>query len=335
MKSKTCFLIENPIDLFYLTGLKISSGSLLITEDDSQLFVDGRYLEMVRQANLLSVVLDTEEEKRKFIKNHRIHRIIFDSAKTNCEHFALLRKIFRIPLQPRPRILQKVRMVKTPEEVAKMKKSAKLNYSGYRYLLKQLKSGITERELSLLFQIFCLKHGADGAAFEPIVAFGKNSSLPHHHSGSTRLKKGDIVLLDLGVQLEGYASDMTRVHFFGSPDPKLEKLYRIVRLAQKAALALCTPGQKIGELDAAARREMAKEGVEELFVHSLGHGIGLEVHEFPRIKQDGVDRLLPLEPGMAITIEPGLYLPNKGGVRYEDTILITSTGHLNLYPEEK
>lgn len=331
MKSKTCFLIENPVDLFYLTGLKISSGSLIITEEKATLFVDGRYLEMVQTANLLHVVLDTEEEKRRFIKEYRIQQIIFDSATTNCERFELLRKIFPISLEPRPRLLQKVRMIKTQKEIAKMKKSAKLNYAGYCYLLKHLRSGISERELSILFQSFCLKNGADGVAFEPIIAFGKNSSFPHHHSGSTRLKKGDIVLFDLGLQLEGYASDMTRVHFFGNPDPKLQQLYQIVQKAQKAALKACKPGQKIGELDAAARKEMAKEGVEELFIHSLGHGIGLEVHEFPRIKQDGIDRLLPLRPGMTITIEPGLYLPGKGGVRYEDTILITSKGYLNFY----
>jgi Xaa-Pro aminopeptidase len=132
--------------------------------------------------------------------------------------------------------------------------------------------------------------------------------------------------------VDNYRSDMTRTLFFGPPDPLLKKWQTIVKKAHDAALKICRPGVKLGELDAAARREMAKEDVERYYIHSLGHGVGLEIHEHPRIKFDGPDKDLLLKPGMVITIEPGLYLPAKGGIRYEDTIILTKTGYENLYP---
>jgi Xaa-Pro aminopeptidase len=148
------------------------------------------------------------------------------------------------------------------------------------------------------------------------------------------MKGGDIVLIDIGVIVEKYHSDMTRMLFYQKPDPELEKLHHINKSAHDAALLLCRPGTKIGMLDRAARDVMAKHGVEALFVHSLGHGIGLETHEYPRIKWDGEDKDLLLQPGMVFTVEPGLYVPGKGGVRYEDTILITEAGYENFYPED-
>ncbi len=192
---------------------------------------------------------------------------------------------------------------------------------------------MTELEVARALEIYCLKNGAEGMSFESIIAFGKNSALPHHHPGNTKLKENDIALFDLGVILNGYCSDMTRVDFVGKGNSTLRKLYDVNRAAQKVALAKCRPGVKLKELDQAARRVMASAELEELFIHNLGHGVGLEVHESPSISSKGIDRNVMLEEGMAITIEPGLYLPGKGGVRYEDTIVITAKGYVNLYPE--
>jgi Xaa-Pro aminopeptidase len=139
-----------------------------------------------------------------------------------------------------------------------------------------------------------------------------------------------MILLDLGLVLDGYHSDMTRVLFHDKPDPVMAGLCSVVRRAHSAAVALCSPGTKIGALDEAARCVMREEGLEQYFTHSLGHGIGLITHEAPRIRFDSIDKDTHLTPGMVITIEPGLYLPNKGGVRWEDMILITETGHMNL-----
>ena len=218
-------------------------------------------------------------------------------------------------------LMKNLRLIKDAEEIVKMRKAAKFGYKAYQHIRKKLKPGITEIELSQLLQIYCLENGAEKMSFEPIIAFGKNTALPHYRPGKTRLKARDIVLLDLGVVLDNYCSDMTRVDFVGKPEAQLQHLFDVNHAAQKAALALCRPGVALKELDLAARRVMAKAGLEEYFVHGLGHGIGLEVHEYPRIRKDGVDKDLPLKAGMAITIEPGLYLPGKGGVRYEDTII--------------
>jgi Xaa-Pro aminopeptidase len=191
---------------------------------------------------------------------------------------------------------------------------------------------VVEKELAKRFEIFCLENGAEGLSFSPIIAFGPNSAMPHYRSQDAQLKKGDVVLIDIGVVCDGYHSDMTRVLFFEQEDPYLSKLYEIVKRAQHSALQMCRPGTKMGQLDRAARSVMKEEGVEELFIHSLGHGIGLEVHEFPRIKFDGEDKDVVLETGMVFTVEPGLYVPGTGGVRYEDTILITDAGYENFYP---
>jgi Xaa-Pro aminopeptidase len=336
MSSKNCFLIENPLDLFYLTGLKLSSGQLFVAPEESALFVDGRYIEMAQsRAKGMEVELISLEQQNRFLRRHHIETIFFDSAKTTCDRLSQLQKNLSVSFEPRPGLVKKLRAIKKPSEIKKLKQSAALAYAGYKHLLHKLKVGVTEHQLATEFKLFCLKEGADEAAFEPIVAFGKNAALPHHQSGKSSLKKGDIVLLDLGAKLEGYISDMTRVHFFGRPDPKLYELYTIVRNAQMAALEHCRPKTKIGDLDTAARQIMSEAQVEHLFPHSLGHGVGLEVHEYPLISHKGPDATELLAAGMAITIEPGLYLPGTGGIRYEDTILITEQGYRNLYPSEE
>ncbi|MCH9703190.1 MAG: M24 family metallopeptidase, partial [Chlamydiae bacterium] len=179
-------------------------------------------------------------------------------------------------------------------------------------------------------EIFWLQNGAAGVAFSPIVAFGENSSKPHYHPQDRPLREDDAVLIDIGVTLDHYHSDMTRVLLPKDPDPKMVEIYAVVKEAQKRALALCKPKSVVADLDAAARDYITECGYGDHFVHSLGHGIGLEVHEAPRLYKEGADVDLRLEAGMAITIEPGIYLPGIGGVRIEDTVVITNEGHINL-----
>jgi Xaa-Pro aminopeptidase len=324
------FFIEDPVDLFYFTGLKMSLGHLFVLQDRCTLFVDGRYTEAARGQKEIAVETLSDANETAFLKG--VSRLGFRGDRMVFAHYTHLRKK-QVKLISKPSLIQALRRIKDPEELSLLQKSAHFNYKAYAYLRKQLKVGITEEELVKRLKIYCLEQGSEGVSFDPIIAFGKNSALPHYHPGGTKLRANDIVLIDMGVVLEGYCSDMTRVDFFGTPDPKLKDLYEVNLEAQRAALSKCRPGVKLKELDLAARQVMRKAGVEELFVHSLGHGIGLELHESPRIKFDGADRSLKLEPGMVITVEPGLYLPGKGGVRYEDTVVITPTGYVNLYPE--
>ncbi len=324
-------LIENPLDLLYYTGLKLSSGRLLVHTAETVLLVDGRYLQNAQKHSPFKTELDHPLQLLDFCQKHKVKRLGFDGKHTSYDHVRSLEEknkgIAFVPLS-----LDAIRLIKDAEEIAKMKKSAALLWKGFEFIKKSLKKGVKEKELAKRFEIFCLEGGADRLSFEPIIAFGPNSAMPHYRSQNVALKDGDIVLIDIGVVLDNYHSDMTRVVFFKKTDPKLADLYEIVKQAQKSALKLCKPGASIKELDLAARKVMRQHDVEELFIHSLGHGIGLETHEFPRLKHNGEDKDVTLQEGMVFTVEPGLYLPGKGGVRYEDTIVITPTGYKNFYP---
>jgi Xaa-Pro aminopeptidase len=325
-------IVENPVDIFYLTALKLSVGTLLVKEEECLLLVDGRYIEVCRRHCPFRVALMESSSIQNFFSSS--DRIAFDSRFTSFERYTALKNW--IPqLLPIPGMLQKIRSIKDKEELSAIRRSAKLLLEGFNYLTSQFQEAIEERELALEFEIYMRKKGAQGMAFSPIIAFGENGAMPHHSSGERKLKKGDLILADLGVILDDYRSDMTRVFPFGSLSPTLKKMVEIVHKAKQAALDICRAGVRLKELDRAARAVFAQEGMEELFVHSLGHGIGLETHEFPRLRSQGEDAEVELKPGMVVTIEPGLYLPQEGGVRLEDMVIIHEKGYENLSDEVK
>lgn len=328
-------LLEHPLELYYFTGLKLSAGRLLVHPKECLLLVDGRYSQAAQSISFVTTFLDGHEKLVDFCKQHKVKRLGFDGMHTSYDHLARLNRWLKnsVKLVPSSPFFKTIRAVKDPEEIKKMEKSAALLWKGFKFVSASLKKGITERELAKKLEIFWLEHGADRLSFEPIIAFGPNSAMPHYRPQDVPLKEGDVVLVDIGVCLDNYQSDMTRVLFFKKENRQLRKLYDIIRRAQKSALKLCRPGAACKELDIAVRQVMRKEKVEHLFIHSLGHGIGLEVHEYPRIKFDGEDKDVILEKGMVITVEPGLYIPDVGGVRYEDTIVITATGYKNFYPD--
>lgn len=323
-------IIEKPIDLFYLTGLNLSLGTLVITSKGGHLFVDGRYIEFAKKHAPCSVELTTKDAVTKKLKSYKT--IGFDSQETTYSRFEELKKLATGPLKPISQPTTSTRLIKSREELILLKKSAKLLWKGFQYIRKKLKVGMTEEEAAKLFEIFCLENGASAMAFEPIFAFGKNSAYPHYRPGNVRLKKDDNVLIDIGVLVDHYNSDMTRTFFFGKPDPRLVPIHATVKAAHDAALKICKPGVKLGELDKIATQVIHKAGFERYMAHSLGHGVGLEIHEFPRLKYKGIDSDVHLEEGMVITIEPGLYWEGVGGCRYEDTIAVTKGGYENWYP---
>lgn len=316
-------VIDNPIDLFYLTGEELSAGSLIISADEAILYVDGRYYEACRKNTPLPVVLLNRGDS---LPSHPGKRIGFDAQTTTFEGYERFASLQgeRIALDSP---LRKIRAVKEPGEIELLEKAAFLGSLGYDFLLSQLAEGITEEKLAIELEIFWKKSGGQRVAFSPHIAFGENGAYPHHHSGKHSLKKGESLLIDIGVVLNHYHSDMTRVVFFGKPHPELEKIYTIVYEAMEKAFALCKPGTEVAALDQAARGWIQRKGYGEYFLHSLGHGVGLEIHEFPFLRKNGVG---VLEEGMVITIEPGIYLPGIGGVRLEDTIVITKEGFKNL-----
>ena len=327
-KIEAC-LIENPIDLFYLTGLHVSEGSLIVTPGHAKLFVDGRYTVMAKVNAALPVGMREKEKIVAYLKSKRCKRLGFDASWTSYQRYLELKKMALLKGIDGP--LKACRNVKDKQELLKLKASAALLWKGFLEIRRSLKVGLSERDVALRFELFCLKHGGAGLGFEPIIAFGPHSAMPHHRAGDRKLKTNDVVLVDIGVVVDGYHSDMTRIIFFGQPKPKMRRVYELVHGAQQKALELCRPGVKLKVLDETVRAVFKKEKLLKYYPHGLGHGVGLEVHEFPRVGYKGPDKEVKLEAGMVFTVEPGIYLPGEFGVRYEDTIVITKDGYENFY----
>lgn len=302
------YLITDPIDLFYLTGLHLSVGQLLIKRRSARLSVDNRYVEM---ASCLShVSIGSLKWKGEVVG--------IDESRMTYGSFCALKKAGAKP-KPMENPCRMLRTVKDKTEIEAVKKSADLAVKAAEYLQGILKVGITEEEVARLFIQYAHKYG-DGPSFHPIVAFGKNGSMPHYTPQKVKLKNNQMVLLDLGILNNGYASDITRAFPFGSVTKKMSEIHALVKEAKQVAIDLVKPGVTFPELDKEVRKIFGP--LEKYFVHSLGHGIGLEVHEPPRKE--------PFEENMIITIEPGLYLPGVGGVRLEDMVLVTRNGGIIL-----
>lgn len=334
-------LVDDPINTFYLTGLQLSAGKLLISKQASMLFVDGRYIEACKKNSPVPVMLSkpSNESILEWLNNPGIQSLGFNTDVTSYKAFLDLQALLnqaterfnkKIHLIPVENPVKQLRLIKDESELAIMREAGEWGSKGYDYVATLLKEGITEEEVANSLELYWKEKGIKATSFDPIIAFGVNSSMPHYRAGNTKLKKGDAVLIDIGVQYKHYASDMTRVIFFGNPHPDMIKIYQIVKDAQQAALMICRPGITVGAVDSAARDLIANKGYGDYFTHSLGHGVGLEIHESPALRNDAVNGKIVLEAGMVITIEPGIYLPGIGGVRLEDAIAITQTGYENL-----
>jgi len=326
-------VVDHVVNLYYLTGMELSLGRLVIQPDAATLFVDGRYFEGCRKKGTCEVLLTSGYDlKSPFgVWMHRLQqkRVGFDEQTTSYSEYSLLNTL-GVDLVPVKNPVGRLREIKDPVEREALRQAAALGSSGMDYVINHLQEGITEKELARALEIFWLNAGGDKLGFTPIVAFGENSAEPHYRVSERKLKRGDLVLIDIGVVLKHYHSDMTRVVAFGEPHEELQKIYQIVYHASTEATRLCRPGSKIGDVDQAARGFIKDAGYGDYFIHSLGHGVGLEIHESPRINSSGPDANRVLESGMAITIEPGVYLPGIGGVRLEDTLLITEEGYENI-----
>lgn len=309
-------LIEDPIDLYYLTGLQLSLGSLIVEPQQATLFVDGRYIEAAQKvfpAKLLDHLFDK-----------RYTSLVFDSEKTSVARLVALEKGFGKDLRPVGYLTRSLRMIKETGEIEKIKHSCMLVAKFMKQLEAKLRPGVQEKEIGIAFHQMALEQGIEKLSFDPIVAFGAHAAMPHYRTGSKILEAQECALLDLGTMYQGYCSDMTRT-FFADPE-----LYQLVQKAKEAAASLARPGEKLGVLDEAARAVFAQAGMLEHYLHSLGHGLGLEIHEAPRLKAGNAEHDLIIQKNMVVTIEPGLYVAGHGGVRLEDTYLITDSGAVAL-----
>jgi Xaa-Pro aminopeptidase len=263
-----------------------------------------------------------------------VRRIGYEPARMTCEFYEGLKAKLplRASLEPVRGWIEEMRMVKSAAELALIRRSVETNSRAFEHVVSRLKSGVSERDLAAELEYRMRRLGAEKPSFETIVAGGERSALPHAQPTAARLASGDLVVVDMGAFQEGYASDMTRMLFVGTPPVKAKRMYRAVLEAQLAAIDAVRAGVSTAAVDAAARRVLKGYGLDRAFTHSTGHGLGLEIHEPPRL---GRRDKMRLQTGMAVTIEPGVYVEGYGGIRIEDTVVVTKTGCEILTPTAK
>ncbi|MFE4711097.1 MULTISPECIES: Xaa-Pro peptidase family protein [Paenibacillus] len=321
-------LITSDINRRYLSGFTGSSGYVLVTGDEAYLLTDFRYMtQAADQSNGLKVVehaskfLDTVRELLPAGNNVRIG---FEQDQVAYSAYTAYAEALKpAELVPVSKAVENLRTYKDEEELAVMRRAGALADDTFRHILNVIKPGMTERDVDLEMEFYMRTHGATSSSFDTIVASGERSSMPHGVASSRVIKGNEFITLDFGALLDGYCSDLTRTIALGSPDPKLKEIYDIVLEAQLHTLANIKPGMTGRECDALARDIITRYGYGEQFGHSTGHGLGMEVHEWPRLSKLS-DEIM--EPGMVVTVEPGIYLPGLGGVRIEDDVVITESG---------
>ncbi len=320
-------LVMHPADWYYLTGFTGESGALIVTRKGSTLITDGRFVGQAKAETLgVNVVLQKPalyEATGKFIAGQSGSSAGFDATQLSVAQFQTLKKAAGrgVSWKPVVGLTGTLRMRKEPQELAVMRRAAILAGQVVEGALSLLKTGVREIEIAAEIEYQMRTGGASGPAFETIVAFGERSALPHARPTSKRLKKNELVVLDLGVILAHYCSDITRTIYFGKAPKRIREWYQGVQDAQVAAIAAVKNGASCGDVDAAARQVLERNGLGQYFVHSTGHGLGLEVHEDPRIARGQKQRL---EPGNVVTIEPGVYVEGVGGIRIEDDMAVHS-----------
>jgi len=320
------FLVTNETNVSYLSGFWGSDAALLVTAAGRDFFLtDSRYIEeaslKIKGFEMRLVEESTYKTIRGLAKG--LKRTGFESMNLPYEVADRLKNILSgTSLVPIKDLVEGIRAVKEEAEVKLIKSSIRLAKSVLKRALGFVRSGVSEKSLSKRIEMEFMKDGAR-PAFEPIVASGPDSSRPHAKAGGRKVSKNSVVMLDLGCNLNGYNSDITRMIFIGRVNDKFKKIHGIVRKAQGLAMAAIRPMARIADVDTAARAYIEKEGYGRFFGHSLGHGIGLEVHEQPSISKNSE---AVLRPGMVFTVEPAIYIPGFGGVRIEDMVLVTEKG---------
>jgi Xaa-Pro aminopeptidase len=325
-------LVTHPADVRYLSGFTGSSAALALAGGRAVLFTDGRYRTQAKEeAKGLRVVVEQKPAAAlavAWLEEAGVDRCGFDSAQTSVAELERIRKA--LPAEKRrgfligvEGLIAKLREVKDAEEVIRMRRAADLGCKLFEGVLEHVAAGTAETEVAAQLEFAARRAGAEAMSFETIVAGGARSALPHGKASAAKLPKRGFCTMDFGVVLDGYCSDMTRTVHLGKANQREWDVYHSVLEAQQAAVAIVRAGVTCGEVDEAARSVLRKAKLDTYFSHSTGHGVGLEIHEGPRVasKQKQV-----LEPGMVITIEPGVYLAGEFGVRIEDMVLVTKNG---------
>ncbi|MFH1540395.1 MAG: aminopeptidase P family protein [Elusimicrobiota bacterium] len=320
------FISSNPSNIFYLTGFKAENSFVFVSRNKVSLHIpELNYPSAKKYANChIQITSD------KFFKKYINKKVGFDDC-VSVVQLEKFKKSTGIKFQICSNFVEDFRLIKEQSEIKKIKTACEISKKALEYTLKKLKtdlltsslSGITEKELADELEYSLRKCGAEKSAFDIIVASSNNAADPHHKPTNKKIQSNDMILIDLGCVYENYNSDLTRTFFLGKINAHIKNVFEIVKEAQKKAISIIKDGVSCKEIDFAARDFIDKNGFGKYFIHGTGHGVGIDIHEGPSISAKSQTKL---KTGMVITVEPGIYIPNRFGVRIEDTVLVTKNG---------
>lgn len=337
---KKAVLVFSDRNRRYLTEFNATDGALVVTADGAYLLMDFRYSEAARNEAKNAEVVEFSslgDAVKEILTKHGVKEVLLETEALSYAQAGRFEKLFAevgaeaVLDTQLDDAIRSLRITKSPDEVKKIEASQAITDAAFEHILPMIKEGVTEREIALEIEFFMRKQGAENVAFDLIVVSGKNGSLCHGVPSDKTIEKGDFITMDTGAILEGYHSDMTRTVALGYVNDEQRTIYETVLKAQLAAMAAVKPGLKCSSIDKVAR-DIIETPYPGTFGHGLGHGVGFEIHEWPRFSK--LDNTI-LEPGMVITDEPGIYIPGKFGVRIEDMLLVTEDGCRSLTKSPK
>lgn len=319
-------LVTNLTNVRYLSGFSGTNGQVLVHPGGATFFTDPRYEaragQIVQGADVSIYPARITDVLGDSLAHLKVSRLGIEGSMTLAERDDLAERLAP-ELVTSTGIVEQLRRTKEPDEVDKLRRAIAIGDAAFRWMIDRLAPGMSEREVALDLEIYMRQHGAEANAFPPIVGSGPLSAHIHHSASERTFEKGDFVLMDFGCTFEGYCSDLTRTVVLGAATDDQQQLYSLVLEAHNAGIAAVAPGVRGADVDAAARAIIEAAGHGERFGHGLGHGVGLDIHEAPRLHRISEDTLAT---GDVVTIEPGVYVPGSGGVRIEDCVLVTESG---------
>ncbi len=336
LNKNTAALISSPSSRRYLSGFNASDGYIVITENSAIFFADSRYIEAAKKEikNMEVALLSSADTIKNYFKENEISEIYIESAFLTIEQLNRYRKAFDVKVKRCSKLsnlLLLARTVKTESEIESIKKAQQITDKAFSHILKFIKAGVSEKDIALELEFFMRKEGSEGVAFDTIVVSGKNTSLPHGEPSEKKIENGDFITLDFGAVINGYKSDMTRTVAVGNVSESQKRVYNTVLLAGEKALENIRAGVKCAAVDKIARDIIDCE-FKGTFGHALGHSVGLDIHESPNFSPR---EKMALKENMVLTVEPGIYLEGKFGVRIEDLIVVKKDGIINLTASPK
>lgn len=333
-------LVFSPQNIRWLIGFTGSAGTLVVRPQEMVFITDGRYVEQARTQAASSGAQVVVREARSTADHLEVFSEVlsttsncgFDPSEVTVENFETYSRALSAKLTPTAGVVTQMRRIKSDAEVARIELAASATDLALAEVEPMLNDRVTERDVRDELEYRMRRHGADGPSYETIVATGVNGAKPHHRPTFEHIVGGHAVVIDVGALVDGYHSDMTRTYLIGDVDPVLAEIHQVVSDAQQLGLAVVAPGVLCSEVDRVCRQYITERGYGPEFVHGTGHGVGLQIHELPWVRKDFCE---PLQAGEVVTVEPGVYRGGLGGVRIEDLVLVTPSGHRILTQSQK